>query len=65
MLNRVAVALPWVERVANDYLDHGPRAVGFSELGRDERLAVLTMASELQVDHARPHPYGQRRRGAA
>jgi hypothetical protein len=42
-----AAPLPWVERVALAYLCHGPRAVGFVELCRDEQLAVVRMASEL------------------
>jgi hypothetical protein len=59
-----AAPLPWVERVACDYLRHGPQAVGFAELCRDERLAVLRMASELAVTDPPRRPFAGRWRAA-
>jgi CHC2 zinc finger len=44
-----AVPLLWIERAAFAYLRHGPRAIGFAELTRDEQRAVLAMATELVV----------------
>jgi hypothetical protein len=58
------VPLPWVERAAHAYLCHGPRAVGFAELGRDEQLAVLRMASELALAGPPRRPSARRWRAA-
>jgi len=59
-----AVPLPWVERLARDYLCRGPRAVGFVELCRDERLAVLRAATELAVAGPPRRPFAGRWRAA-
>jgi hypothetical protein len=59
-----AAPLPWVERVALTYLCHGPRAVGFVELCRDEQLAVLRMARELAVTDPPRRPFAGRWRAA-
>jgi hypothetical protein len=53
-----AAVLPWVERAACAYLCHGPRAIGFSELGPDERRAVLALATELVVPRPPRRPSG-------
>jgi hypothetical protein len=58
------VPLPWIERAAIDYLRHGPRAVGFAELCRDERLAVLRAATELAVTGPPRRPFAGRWRAA-
>jgi hypothetical protein len=54
------VPLPWVERAAVTYLCNGPKAVGFAELCRDERLAVVRMATELALAGSPGRPFAGR-----
>jgi hypothetical protein len=52
------VPLPWIERAAFAFLRHGPQAIGFAELPRDEQRAVLAMATEFVVPRSRGGPSG-------